>query len=493
LNSEPAIEDWADKHHITIQDREALATLLTAISKQGHTVRTLPTIAQDGAEVPAQRRLISLVTADRSTVREPGKDVLEKLLDDAAAYPLQLHFTKKLAPQRLTGRFDFQSVDFRYPSDPRKLVLQGVTFTVEKGMQIALTGHAGCGKTTIFKLIQRLYDPTSGQILLDGHPLVDYDVHFLRSKIAIVAQENVLFATSILENVRYGVNPPPSESQVRKALEQASALDFVDAFPDQLLTRVGARGLALSGGQRQRVAIARAMVRQPDILILDEATSALDPVNEKIVQAALDKLVKTSGACTLTIAHRLTTVKGCDKILVFENGRLVEQGSHEELLSIPVERLPPRGKETKGQAIAGLYRVQWNNMMGTKAEEQEGDTGASLLKQDVDDDLAKLKAENLALRAQLKLATQKLGKYQVGSLLTSIEEGFSSVHRPLDIIADCGDLEFPPTRFRGRSLVKRYSHLSGIDNVENVEASVVKGASPPPPQIALERVFSCPL
>merc|ERR1719277_874646 len=297
--------------------------------------------------------------------------MLEKFLDAPTAFPLHLRFTSKLAPERLGGRFEFKSVDFRYPSDPRKLVLQGVTFTVEKGMQAALTGHAGCGKTTIFKLIQRLYDPTSGTILLDGHPLVDYDVHFLRSKIAIVAQENVLFATSILENVRYGVYPPPTDGEVRKALEQASALAFVEAFPDQLLTRVGSRGLALSGGQRQRVAIARAMVRKPNILILDEATSALDPVNEKIVQAALDHLVRTTGASTLTIAHRLTTVMKCDKILVFAEGRLREQGTHEELLKIPVERLPPRGGQKEGQAIKGLYSVQWSNMMGTKPGDKD--------------------------------------------------------------------------------------------------------------------------
>merc|ERR1712048_273024 len=173
------------------------------------------------------------------------------------------------------------------------------------------------------------------------------------------------------ENVRYGIAPEPSEQDVRQALEQASALQFVDAFPDQLHTRVGSRGLALSGGQRQRVAIARAMVRKPNILILDEATSALDPVNEKIVQAALDKLVKSTGACTLTIAHRLTTVKDCDKILVFSDGKLVEQGTHEDLLDISIEREEPRGSDKEGRLVSGIYRAQWTKMMGVDPSKEK--------------------------------------------------------------------------------------------------------------------------
>jgi ABC-type multidrug transport system fused ATPase/permease subunit len=490
LTSEPKIENWAGKHHVMIEGRRGLADLLTAISSDGHTVRTLPMAAEDGAEVPADRRLIGLVTALGSTVREPGKEMLERLLKEPSAYPLHLRFTSKLAPQRLSGRFEFKSVDFRYPSDPRKLVLQDVTFTVEKGMQAALTGHAGCGKTTIFKLIQRLYDPTSGQILLDGHPLIEYDVHFLRSKIAIVAQENVLFATSILENVRYGVYPPPSESQVRQALKQASALDFVDAFPDQLLTRVGARGLALSGGQRQRVAIARAMVRQPDVLILDEATSALDPVNEKIVQAALDHLVKTSGACTLTIAHRLTTVKECDKILVFADGRLKEQGTHEELLQIPIERLPPRGTETEGQAIKGLYRVQWNNMMGSKAGENDPDKAAGTPKQDMEGELTKLDAENRALKAQLKLATEKLEMYTAFRKLNSITEGFSSFDgTSLHSSADNSDYASPLTKIQARTLEAHTGNrCRGGADAEHFDA--MGGVAPLP--LALERYVSSP-
>merc|ERR1712048_274285 len=218
--------------------------------------------------------------------------------------------------------------------------------------------------------------------------------------------ENVLFATSILENVRYGIAPEPSEQDVRQALEQASALQFVDAFPDKLHTRVGSRGLALSGGQRQRVAIARAMVRKPNILILDEATSALDPVNEKIVQAALDKLVKSTGACTLTIAHRLTTVKDCDKILVFSDGKLVEEGTHEDLLDIAIQREDPRGHDKEGRLVSGIYRTQWTNMMGVDpSKEKEAKTED---RSEAANELERARTEIKSLRAQLLLAQQQL-------------------------------------------------------------------------------------
>jgi ABC-type multidrug transport system ATPase subunit len=150
----------------------------------------------------------------------------------------------------------------------------------------------------------------------------------------------------------------------------------VDAFPDNVHSRVGARGLALSGGQRQRVAIARAMVRQPYMLILDEATSALDPTNEKVVQAALDELVQTSGATSLTIAHRLTTVKDCDKIMVFSDGRLVEEGTHASLLEIPVEKSAPRGKQP-GSVTKGFYASQWRSMMGEKPGASSPDSAST--------------------------------------------------------------------------------------------------------------------
>uniref|UniRef100_A0A7S2PQR2 Bile salt export pump n=1 Tax=Zooxanthella nutricula TaxID=1333877 RepID=A0A7S2PQR2_9DINO len=276
------------------------------------------------------------------------------------------------APPRLAGRLEFEGVEFRYPTELRVPALRGVSFTAEAGQMVGLVGHAGCGKSTVFKLIKRLYDPTQGRVLLDGCALPDYDVHQLRRRIAVVAQENVLFNTSLRENVAYGVHPEPTDAQVWEALRKASALDFVQALPDRMYTLVGSRGLTLSGGQRQRIAIARAMVRDPQFLILDEATSALDPANEKVVQRALDALVEATHATALVIAHRLTTIKACDKIVVFDDGRVVEQGTHEELLRIPVCRHPPLQENSKGAIRSGHYRSQWEDMMGPgKAQDEE--------------------------------------------------------------------------------------------------------------------------
>jgi ABC-type multidrug transport system fused ATPase/permease subunit len=280
---------------------------------------------------------------------------------------------------RLQGRLEFDHVEFRYPTELRVPAIRDVTFVIEPGQMAGIVGHAGCGKSTIFKLIKRLYDPTQGRILLDNKPLPEYSVHHLRRKIAVVAQENILFNTTLRENIVYGMNPQPSDEQVQRALRQASALEFVDAFPDKIYTMVGSRGLTLSGGQRQRIAIARAMIRQPQILILDEATSALDPENEKIVQSALDELISTSKATALVIAHRLTTIKECNPILVLNDGRVVEQGTHEELLAIPVQRHPPRGNQKEGMLRSGYYHSQWNNMMGkAKTEAVEDEVGLQM-------------------------------------------------------------------------------------------------------------------
>jgi len=249
---------------------------------------------------------------------------------------------------------------------------------------------------------------TQGRILLDGRPLPQYDVHYLRRKIAVVAQDNVLFDTTIRENVAYGMHPAPTDAEVCEALRRSSAMDFVQAFPDKIFSFVGSRGLSLSGGQRQRVAIARAMVRAPQILILDEATSALDPANEKVVQHALDSLIETTRATALVIAHRLTTIRDCDKIIVFDEGRVVEQGTHDELLEIPVVRHAPRGEHKEGAIKSGYYHCQWNNMMGTKKGavacatlSHASTTGESIDGKD---------AEICSLKAQLAMAQRELAQ-----------------------------------------------------------------------------------
>jgi len=346
-------------------------------------------------------RALRLVAASR-------RSLAHHLSDPSGKYPLKFFFTRKLAPSKFKGHIEFQNVEFRYPTEQRVPALRDISFTIEAGKMAALVGHAGCGKSTIFKLIKRLYDPTAGNILLDGQSLKHYDVHHLRRKIAVVAQENILFDTSLLQNVTYGVHPEPTEEEVRKALQQASALEFVEAFPDNIHTCVGSRGLTLSGGQRQRIAIARAMVRSPQILILDEATSALDPANEKIVQAALDALVKNTGATALIIAHRLTTVKDCDNILVFDEGRMVESGTHEELLKIPVERHAPRGKQEKGAIKTGFFHSQWDHMIGEKSAQDDKIT------HDAEQQLA-------SLRAQVQELEQQVERFQLAERARQFE------------------------------------------------------------------------
>ena len=212
-------------------------------------------------------------------------------------------------------------------------------------------------------LIQRFYDVTSGSITLDGELLQEYDVHNLRRHIGVVAQDNVLFSTSIMENIVYGMGQghlaKPTMDDIWRACDSANATEFIKTFPNGLHTFVGEKGVKLSGGQKQRIAIARAMIRQPTILLLDEATSALDSVNEKEVQKALDVMLKQHAGVAICIAHRLTTIKNCDKIIVMDQGKKVEEGSHAELLQIPVlkeeEKKDADGKAEPAKVITGFY------------------------------------------------------------------------------------------------------------------------------------------
>lgn len=228
------------------------------------------------------------------------------------------------------GNVKFNDVEFHYASRPDIQVLKKVSFEVKAGQQIALVGSSGSGKSTIASLVQKFYEPITGSIQFDGRDASSFELSALRSQMAYVPQEVILFGGTIRENIAYG-KPNATEEEIISAAKKANALQFIESFPDGLNTVVGERGIQLSGGQRQRIAIARAVLRNPTILILDEATSALDSESEKLVQAALDDLMKDR--TSIVIAHRLSTIIAADKIIVLEGGRVVESGTHQELIS----------------------------------------------------------------------------------------------------------------------------------------------------------------
>jgi ATP-binding cassette, subfamily B, bacterial len=234
-------------------------------------------------------------------------------------------------PAPAEGRIEFKNVEFRYPSRPDQTALEAFTMTVEPGETVALVGPSGAGKTTVFQLLLRFYDPKSGVIRLDGVALADADPEQARSRIGLVPQDAVIFSSDVAENIRYG-RPDASDAEVRAAADAAHALEFIEKLPDGFATDLGEKGVRLSGGQRQRLAIARAILRDPAVLLLDEATSALDAESERAVQLALEKIM--AGRTTLVIAHRLATVLSADRIVVMRDGRAVASGSHGELMAI---------------------------------------------------------------------------------------------------------------------------------------------------------------
>jgi ABC-type multidrug transport system fused ATPase/permease subunit len=231
-----------------------------------------------------------------------------------------------------TGDVRFQNVDFSYPGRAEYPVLKDVNLAVNHGESLALVGPSGAGKSTIVNLIYRFYEPSMGEILIGDKAAQHYNLRNLRSRMALVPQEIMLFGGSIAENIRYG-NPEASDEMVQAAAIKANAHDFIQGFPEGYKTLVGDRGIRLSGGQRQRVAIARAILRNPNILLLDEATSSLDTDSEKQVQSALQELMK--GRTSIVIAHRLSTIRNCTKIAVLRQGAVAEYGTHEELMTLP--------------------------------------------------------------------------------------------------------------------------------------------------------------
>jgi ATP-binding cassette subfamily B (MDR/TAP) protein 1 len=234
------------------------------------------------------------------------------------------------------GRISFKNVTFRYPSRPDVPVFEGLNLEIGAGQTVALVGGSGCGKSTVTQLVQRFYDPEAGEVLIDGEPLRELDPAWLRSNFGLVSQEPSLFATDIAKNISYGapVGTTPTRAQIEEAARAANCYNFItESLPDGFDTFVGERGSSLSGGQKQRIAIARAILRDPALLILDEATSALDNESERIVQDALDGLLKLKKRTTIIIAHRLSTVRNADIIVVLGNRGVLEQGTHEQLVS----------------------------------------------------------------------------------------------------------------------------------------------------------------
>ena len=229
--------------------------------------------------------------------------------------------------KEVKGDVEFENVQFSY--DENKITLDNVNFKVKAGQSVALVGHSGGGKSTIMSLILRFYDPNLGSIKLDGHNISDLTLKSLRSSMSVVNQEVMLFDDTILENIRYG-KVDATEEQILRASKMAEADEFIQELPEKYNSKVGQNGIRLSGGQRQRIAIARAILYDAPILLLDEATSSLDPISEKLIKDALNSLMKNR--TSIIIAHRLSTIIHCDKIVVIANGRVVEEGSHKELL-----------------------------------------------------------------------------------------------------------------------------------------------------------------
>jgi ATP-binding cassette subfamily B protein len=239
---------------------------------------------------------------------------------------------------------EFEAITFHYPSRPKQAALQDFSLKIAAGQTVALVGPSGAGKSTVFQLLLRFYDAQQGRILLDGVATRDLALGDLRQRIGIVPQDAVIFSSSALENIRYG-RPDASEAEVKAAAQAAFAHEFITTLPQGYDTFLGERGVRLSGGQRQRIAIARAILKNPPLLLLDEATSALDAESERMVQAALESAMH--GRTTLVIAHRLATVQKADRIVVVDQGRLVEQGTHTELVAL-------------GGVYAGLAALQFN-------------------------------------------------------------------------------------------------------------------------------------
>ena len=269
-------------------------------------------------------------------------------------------------PAAVKGEIEVRDVVFAYPSAPALNICNGYSLHIPAGTSCALCGPSGSGKSTIVALLERFYDPSSGVLLLDGADIKTLNLKWLRRQLGLVSQEPTLFVGTVTENILMG-NPKATQAEVEDAAKKANAHEFITkSLNDGYATQVGLGGGKLSGGQKQRLAIARAIIKKPSIMLLDEATSALDNASEKIVQAALDEILKQGNFTSITIAHRLSTIQNADKIAIVHKGRIVEQGTYDQLLAI--------GEEGHFYQLASKY--QENKETDAEATEkslQEGD------------------------------------------------------------------------------------------------------------------------
>jgi len=255
-----------------------------------------------------------------------ASDRILEILED----PSEIDLTRDSSASAVSfGQIKVQDLEFSYPSRPSVKIIKGINFTIEPGQKVAIVGTSGTGKSTLAQLFMRFYEPSAGSISLGDRPITNIDITEWRKMVALVPQEVLLFGGTIRENIAYG-KPGATQDEIESAAELAYAKEFIESFPEKWDTLVGERGVKLSGGQRQRIAIARAILKNPKFLLLDEATSALDSESEKWVQSALEELMKNR--TSLIIAHRLSTIRSADLILVMEEGKIIESGSHEQLM-----------------------------------------------------------------------------------------------------------------------------------------------------------------